>query len=167
MTKSAYDKIESYFNSHKKLLTAFKFVNKALTPFVFVSYFALLGYLLFVFGILDKRFQYAVFIPAFTFITVSIFRKMFNDKRPYEEIEFNPLIQKKKQGQSFPSRHCASIFIIAMTFLYINVYIGILYLFLGVVMCILRVLGGVHYIKDVLAGAVISIIAGLMYWIMI
>ena len=90
MTKSAYDKIESYFNSHKKLLTAFKFVNKALTPFVFVSYFALLGYLLFVFGILDKRLQYAVIIPAFTFLSVSIFRRIFNNKRPYEEIEFNP-----------------------------------------------------------------------------
>ena len=50
MTKSAYDKIESYFNRHKRQLTAFRFINKALTPFVFVSYFGLLGYLIFAFG---------------------------------------------------------------------------------------------------------------------
>ena len=167
MTKSAYDKIESYFNRHKRQLTAFRFVNKTLTPFVFVSYFGLLGYLIFAFGILDKRFQYAVIIPAVTFISVSVFRKIFNNKRPYEEIDFNPIIQKDKQGQSFPSRHCASIFIIAMTFLYINVYIGIFYLLLGVLMCICRVIGGVHYIKDVIGGGVISIIIGLFYWIII
>ena len=122
---------------------------------------------LFAFGILDKRFQYAVIIPAVTFISVSVFRKIFNNKRPYEEIDFIPIIPKDKQGQSFPSRHCASIFIIAMTFLYINVYIGIFYLLLGVLMCICRVIGGVHYIKDVIGGGVISIIIGLMYWIII
>ena len=51
-------------------------------------------------------------IPGISFVAVSIFRKCYNAKRPYEIYDFKPLIPKDTIGKSFPSRHVFSIFVI-------------------------------------------------------
>ena len=50
-------------------------------------------------------------IPGISFVAVSIFRKCYNAKRPYEIYDFKPLIPKDTIGKSFPSRHVFSIFV--------------------------------------------------------
>ena len=57
-------------------------------------------------------------IPGISFVAVSIFRKCYNAKRPYEIYDFKPLIPKDTIGKSFPSRHVFSIFVIGTTLLY-------------------------------------------------
>ena len=59
-----------------------------------------------------------------------------------------------------PSRHTASAFIIAMSFLYISTPLGIAYLIISVLIMISRVLSGVHFISDVLVGMLISLLYG-------
>ena len=158
MTKSRYDKIERFFKSHEKLYFLLRIIYKYASYPVFVLYPLLLIYTFWSGRIAE--FIKILVIPAVTFVMVTLLRLITNRARPYEVLDINPLIKKNKSGQSFPSRHAASVFIIAMAFLYVNVYAGVALLILGSLMCVSRVLAGVHFVCDVVLGALISIILG-------
>lgn len=160
VTENGYKKIGDFFGRHSFILAALKFVCKYLSYPVFVAYPSLLVYLFFQYGVLSREFSRVLIVPAVVFAAVTLFRKEFNRQRPYEKFDIEPIIHKDKKGQSFPSRHAASVFIIAMAFLYVNTLLGILFLIVGVVMCVSRVLCGVHFIKDVLVGAALSVLVG-------
>lgn len=104
----------------------------------------------------------AVIVPAAAFVLVSVFRRVYNAKRPYEELAIEPLIPKDTKGTSFPSRHVFSVYMIAMAWLPFNTVVGVLLLLLGIDMMFMRVIGGVHYPQDVLAGAACGILAGVI-----
>ena len=99
-------------------------------------------------------------MPLGSFVILSALRKGINAPRPYEVYETSPLIPKNTKGKSFPSRHVFSIFIIGMTFYYCcpAPELGIVILILGIFLAILRVVSGVHFIKDVVAGALLGIL---------
>lgn len=99
-------------------------------------------------------------VPAVSFVLVSLFRKVYNAKRPYEIYGFKPLIEKDTKGKSFPSRHVFSIFVIGSSLLWIYPYSGMLVCVMGVALAIIRVVSGVHFPKDVVAGAAIGILSG-------
>ena len=101
-----------------------------------------------------------IFIPAICFLIVTIFIKVINKQRPYEKLPIQSLIKKEKKGQSFPSRHVFAIFLIATVWFYFWKPIGIFLLIAGIFLAIVRVIGGVHFISDVCAGAFLGIIAG-------
>lgn len=61
-----------------------------------------------------------------------------------------------------PSRHIFSVFMIAMTFLYVKPVLSIPLFVVGVLLCAVRVIGGVHYLSDVLVGAAIGIASGIL-----
>lgn len=160
MTENGYKRIGEFFGQHSFMLAVLKLVYKYLPYPVFVAYPSLLVYLFFQYGILSEEFLRVLIIPAAVFLSVTLFRKIFDRQRPYEKYDFKPIVNKDKNGQSFPSRHAASEFIIAMAFLYVSPVLGIVLLFVGAVMCISRVLCGVHFIKDVFVGAALSILVG-------
>ena len=101
-----------------------------------------------------------IFIPAICFLTVTIFRKVINKQRPYEKLPIQSLIKKDKKGQSFPSRHVFSIFLIATLWFCFWKPVGIFLFIAGIFLAIVRVIGGVHFISDVCAGAALGILAG-------
>lgn len=101
------------------------------------------------------------------FIAVSIFRKLYNRPRPYEVFHSRPLIPKAKQGQSFPSRHVFSAFIIAMCWLFYEPPAGIMLLVMAAMLGALRVIGGVHFVSDVVVGALVGIVSGVIGFILI
>jgi len=82
--------------------------------------------------------------------------------RPYTLYEFKPVVKKEKTGQSMPSRHVFSAFVIGMSALYISVHLGILILADSFLMCFMRVIAGVHFPKDVIVGAIIGILSGVI-----
>ena len=102
----------------------------------------------------------AVLKPLSAFIVLSLIRKCIDAGRPYELYEINPLINRKKKGESMPSRHILSITIIAMVWLYVNLYIGVFFLLLSVLLSYIRVVAGVHFPKDVIAGFIFALIWG-------
>jgi membrane-associated phospholipid phosphatase len=61
-----------------------------------------------------------------------------------------------------PSRHTASITIIAFAWLYVSVPFGIVMFIFSLLMGILRLLGGVHFVKDVCAAYLIAAFAGIL-----
>ncbi len=98
-------------------------------------------------------------VPALVFVAVSIIRAKLDWLRPFEELAFEPLIGHGK-GKSFPSRHTASAFIIGMACLYVSWWLGALALLLALGVGVTRILAGLHYPRDVLAGMVISVVVG-------
>lgn len=160
MTEKGYKRIGEFFGRHSVMCAALKLVYKYLPYPVFVAYPSLLVYLFFQYGILSREFSRVLIVPAVVFLGVTLFRKVFDRQRPYEKFDIEPIVHKDKKGQSFPSRHAASEFIIAMAFLYINPVLGIVLLGVGAVMCVSRVLCAVHFIKDVLVGAAVSVLVG-------
>lgn len=133
-------------------------LNKIITNVVYIIYPVLIIYLII---IRDKGVFDAVWIPAVSFVIVTLLRKKINAPRPYQVYGIAPIIPKDTLGNSFPSRHAFSIFIIAMVAMYIDVTLGIFMIVMGIVLCLVRVIGGVHFIKDVICGAFMGIVAGL------
>ncbi|MDU5604104.1 MAG: phosphatase PAP2 family protein, partial [Mogibacterium sp.] len=106
-----------------------------------------------------------VLIMGGGFFLLSLGRSFYNRPRPYQTWAIQPLIKKDSLGKSFPSRHVFSATVIAMLALTLNPWLGGTMLFLAAILAILRVLGGVHYTSDVLAGYVIGILVGLLLYL--
>lgn len=101
----------------------------------------------------------------FPFVALSIFRRLVNSPRPYEVYDFASLgldAPKGKGGSSFPSRHVFSAFLIgSLVWLIVSPVLGAGVIVLGAVIAIARVLCGRHFVRDVVAGALVGGIAGL------
>ena len=100
------------------------------------------------------------FCPGTSFILLSLLRKILNQPRPYERWTISPLIIKDAKGQSMPSRHVFSAVVISVCVLRVTTWAGIFLLILSALLAFCRVLGGVHYPKDVVVGYIIGLIAG-------
>ncbi len=101
-------------------------------------------------------------LPLASFIALTLLRVLINAPRPYEVFNAAPVIPKKTKGKSFPSRHVFSIFVIGTTFLAVapTPLFGIIILLLGFGLAIVRVYTGLHFPRDVIAGALLGIAAG-------
>ena len=154
-----YEGIEQYFRKREMLFDLLVFFNTWIPRLVYISYPLLLLFLIFT---KDERAVKVLLVPFAAFLFTTIIRKVKNEPRPYEKYTIRPLIPREKKGESFPSRHTLSILIIAMVFLYINTALGILFLLLGVILAAVRVAAGIHFPRDVIAAALISLIFGLI-----
>lgn len=96
---------------------------------------------------------------AVPFFVVSISRRIFNAPRPYEIYEFYKIAPKDKKGQSFPSRHVFSSVIIAVFAFNYSALLGALLVVLSLSLALSRILLGIHFIRDCLAGALIGAIS--------
>lgn len=105
-----------------------------------------------------------ILVPGISFLLLSIVRSRMNRKRPYEEWEIDPLIHREGMGNSMPSRHVFSAVLISMCILRQNVFPGVIFLILSACIAVVRVLGGVHYPRDVIAGYLIGAAAGSLLW---
>lgn len=124
-------------------------INKALTAIGYIAYPALLILLWFFHRELLAA---CIAVPAAGFIVVSAFRSLYNAPRPYEVSGNPPLIDKRTKGKSFPSRHTFSMFMIAFTWMTWCMPIGIALALCGCILGSSRVLLGIHYARDVIAG---------------
>lgn len=105
-----------------------------------------------------------ILVPGISFLLLSFVRSRINRKRPYEEWKIDPLIHREGMGNSMPSRHVFSAVLISMCILRQNVFPGVIFLILSACIAVVRVLGGVHYPRDVIAGYLIGAAAGSLLW---
>lgn len=94
---------------------------------------------------------------------ITLLRIIIKEERPYVRYGVAPVFAKNSKPDSMPSRHTASAFIIAMAILRFNVWAGIAYLFIAVMISVSRVCAGVHYVRDVIVGAAIAILCGIVF----
>jgi undecaprenyl-diphosphatase len=88
-------------------------------------------------------------------ILTEAFQFFYHHPRPFVTYRFLPLIQTS--GNSFPSGHAALLFPIAMTLWFYDKRWGTLYFLAGIIMSAARVMSGVHWPFDVIAGLLIGI----------
>lgn len=164
MTKEQYQKLTEGLRHNEKRKRTVVWMNRILTTIVFVTYPM---YLLFLLWKKEVWLSRAIIVPLDSFLVVSFVRYLINAKRPYEKFELPPVLEKDTKGKSFPSRHVFSVFVIAMAVFYTFPVAGIVLMVIGVLLGVIRVIGGVHEPKDVIAGAVVGILCGLIgyYWI--
>ncbi len=149
----------TFFETHKSAKIALGFVYKILPSLIFIAYpLVLMASIMWS----DEDFFITLLLPAEIFGLVTILRIAINEPRPYEEYNHKSVFEKKTVGKSMPSRHTASTFIISMVTLRLDITLGIVLLCVSVLITASRVLAGVHYIRDVLAGMLLSVISALV-----
>jgi membrane-associated phospholipid phosphatase len=159
LTKEVYEKITGHLRADEQKALKVNGINRILTGFVFAVYPL---YLLMLFLRGDPFLLRAFLVPFISFCAVTVFRRVYNAPRPYEKFGIPPVIDKDTQGKSFPSRHVFSVFVIAATIFVEHHGAGLMLAIVGVALAAIRVLGGVHEPRDVIAGACVGILAGLI-----
>ena len=156
-----YEKRKSSLLRHPQLLQLMRVFNRMMTVLMPLAYLTLLG-TNFVSNGVGKELSAYILVPALGFVLLTLVRKWINQPRPYETWEIVPLLDKDSSGHSMPSRHVFSATIISMACLHANLPLGlVLSAFLGLV----RVLGGVHYPKDVVVGYMCALVWGVIFFL--
>ena len=164
MTEESFRRTEAWFLADKRRLAALRIIDKSTAIIGYISY-AVLEIMLFLRR--DPRLLRCTAVPLAAFLITTLLRSALNSPRPYEKLNITPLIKKNTKGKSFPSRHTACIVIIAAAWLYVNVPAGIFLMFVSAVIMVIRPLSGVHFPKDVAAGAVLSAVCAVVGFIII
>ena len=160
-----YDKRKSSLLQHPQLLQLMRVFNRMMTVLMPLAYMALLGTSFMSKGLGQELAAY-IMVPAFGFVLLTLVRKWINQPRPYETWGIVPLLDKDSSGNSMPSRHVFSATIISMACVHANLSVGLMLLVLSALLGLVRVLGGVHYPKDVLVGYACGLLLGILFFIL-
>ena len=159
-----YGHVASNIKNKPFLLSLLRTFNRFMTVVMPMIYLTLLAITYLQQG-LGKQVLMYVFIPASGFVILSFLRKKINAPRPYEVWEIVPLLDRDSPGQSMPSRHVFSATIISMACLHASLAVGVILLLLSAILGLVRVLGGVHYPKDVLVGYACGLVWGVIFFL--
>ena len=159
-----YDQIAGNIENKRFLLSLLRAFNRFMTVIMPMIYLTLLATTYLQEG-LGKQVLIYVFIPASGFVILSFLRKKINAPRPYEEWTIKPLLDRDSPGQSMPSRHVFSATIISMACLHASLSVGVILLVLSALLGLVRVLGGVHFPKDVLVGYICALVWGVIFFL--
>ena len=159
-----YDHIAGKIKNNPLFLRLLRVFNRLMTVVMPIVYLTLLVATYLQQG-LGKQVGIYLFIPASGFVILSFLRKKINAPRPYEEWDIKPLLDRDSPGQSMPSRHVFSASIISMACLHASLSVGVILLILSVFLGLVRVLGGVHYPKDVLVGYICGLVWGVIFFL--
>ena len=146
------------------LLSLLRTFNRFMTVVMPMIYLTLLAITYLQQG-LGKQVGIYLFIPASGFVILSFLRKKINAPRPYEVWEIVPLLDRDSPGQSMPSRHVFSATIISMACLHASLTMGMICLTLSAFLGLVRVLGGVHFPKDVVVGYICGLVWGVIFFL--
>ena len=129
--------------------------------FPYILLFALLLFLL-----KDHKKYLKVIIEAIAaaffarFVIVSFIRWILPRARPFVNNNINLLFEY--QGCSFPSGQAAFFFAISTILYFYNKKIGALFFLSSILIVLARVFSGIHWPSDILTGAIVGIISGLV-----
>ena len=159
-----YDRIAGNIENKPFLLSLLRTFNRFMTVVMPRVYLTLLATAYFQEGF-GKQILIYVFIPATGFVILSFLRKKINAPRPYEEWDIKPLLDRDSPGQSMPSRHVFSATIISMACLHASSSVGVILLVFSALLGLVRVLGGVHFPKDVVVGYMCALVWGVIFFL--
>ena len=159
-----YDHIAANIENKPIFLRLLRAFNRFMTVVMPIVYLTLLATTYLQEG-LGKQVLIYVFIPASGFVILSFLRKKINAPRPYEVWEIVPLLDRDSPGQSMPSRHVFSATIISMACLHASLTMGMICLTLSAFLGLVRVLGGVHFPKDVVVGYACGLVWGVIFFL--
>lgn len=157
-----YERVRPFFVTHPYYLSLLKWTNRLVTLLMPLLYFYVLwaAYLK-----ASKTWIVLAYllVPATGFIVLSVIRKRMNWPRPYELGTFPPLLNREGKGSSMPSRHVFSAAIISTVAWGVNPLLSFLGLSLALLLAGVRVLAGLHFVRDVVVGFLSAILWG-FFW---
>lgn len=165
---ASYHRLSAPFRRHPRWVTALRLTNRGIEVVMYGAYLVMVA------GLAWRGFTASgswshllrlVLIPGGGFVPLSLVRRYLNAPRPYEQWPIDPLITREKTGDSFPSRHVFSATVIAMAALWLDWRFGLPLLVLAVLLAVIRVVGGVHYPRDVVVGALCGLAVGSLLFI--
>ena len=159
-----YDHIAANIENKPFFLRLLRTFNRFMTVVMPMIYLTLLATTYLQQG-LGKQVGIYLFIPASGFVILSFLRKKINAPRPYEEWDIKPLLDRDSPGRSMPSRHVFSATIISMACLHASLTMGMICLTLSALLGLVRVLGGVHFPKDVVVGYICGLAWGVIFFL--
>ena len=159
-----YDHIAGNIENKPFLLSLLRTFNRFMTIVMPMLYLTLLAITYLQQG-LGKQVGIYLFIPASGFVILSFLRKKINAPRPYEVWEIVPLLDRDSPGQSMPSRHVFSATIISMACLHASLSVGVILLVFSALLGLVRVLGRVHFPKDVVIGYICGLVWGVIFFL--
>ena len=147
---------KNYQTDEKKKLL--RLCNKIVTNIYYVVYPFLLLYL---FVIQSEKLLPTILIPLLSIVAITLLRKVLARPRPYEEYPIDQILEKETQHNAMPSRHVFSASIIAMMCFSVSPILACILLVLAAIEGYIRVVGGVHYPRDVIVGYFLGVFFGL------
>ena len=163
MSKTDYPRLYAKMSAHPKILAVMKGAQLLMTVLVALAY---LYYMVLTVIFADlPGILTAATVSAVPFVAVSLMRSRLGGKRPYEVYTLSSLgmeLPEHGGGRSFPSRHAFSAALIGVILLPDMLYVGIAVLVLWILISVSRVLLGIHFIRDVVAGSVIGLVCGVV-----
>lgn len=159
-----YQQLTTPFRSRPRIVKGMTYFNRGMTIFMPLVYGVVLTDAFLTEG--WKRLLAFFLLPAIGFALLSAIRKQLNQPRPYEKWAIQPLLAKDTSGRSMPSRHVFSATVISMCLLYFFWLPGLICLLLSAGLALVRVIGGVHYSKDVLVGYLCGICWGALIFLL-
>ena len=146
--------------SRPRLVKALYVTDKVSVALVVMLYAALLLYS----GVSSVWLSLEILaLTTVPFVAVSLFRRFFDAPRPCELYDFASEgidTSGRKKGSSFPSRHVFSAFLIGSLYFFFFPFPGAAILVFGAILAVCRVLLGIHFIRDVVAGSALGAILG-------
>ena len=159
-----YAKVSSPFRDDIAVQTI-NVLDRGLVVAIAAIYVIATAFLLFTGDIL--RALRVIAVPAATFALVTYLRERLNMPRPYELYDIDPIIVKDTHGKSMPSRHVASAVIIAFALAWVHLDWGVVAFVASAVTAFTRIIGGVHFPKDVAAAIALSLACGFVGFVLI
>jgi len=127
--------------------------------------FAILLALVFYFAE-SKLFAYSLIFGVITLgLMIEIIKLYIRRVRPYIKLKKIRIVGSKASGRSFPSGHTGQAFFLAsliVHYYHVNAYLWILLYATALVVGITRIYVGMHYPRDVLAGAILGTAWGII-----
>ncbi len=147
--------------AHKNLfIDRLVFLFAEVLPYIFVL-------LIWVWFIVRKRSKYVIFIGLAGLISalisrlviVTVIRFFVEKSRPFAELGITPVFPHDP-SHAFPSGHAAFFFALIPAVFIFSKKAGLIFSFVVILMALARVIAGVHWPSDVLAGAIIGLLTG-------
>lgn len=161
MNEQRYRAVIGWFQAHPAAKGVLYLVSRGAVAAVYLLYGLLL---LWMAAWHRERLLPAIVIPAAAFWAGSALRARIDRPRPYTALGYRPLFPKEESGRSMPSRHCFSAAAIAVAAWHCSVPLGAALAVLAGLIAVSRVVTGVHYISDVLAGLAFGAGFALVGW---
>lgn len=152
-----YEQWAAPLRSRPGVVRALRVLNRGIVGVFYAAYAVLLGW-----ACATDPWKLAPLsgVVVLGFVAVSTYRSRLNAPRPYERCAISPLIVRDGAGESFPSRHAFSAFAIAASWFAAAAPVAFALLAVAALLAVCRVLGGVHFPRDVIAGALVGVAVG-------